>query len=547
MTPEGDGSFWSLFEETPSPEASSSPIWDLFTEPAPAREARTVHPQETPCALNFNENQVFWAMRNLPVEEAVKHFFVCGTPGSGKTIIIDLFLQSIAPRFRPDWPHPEQLILFDAKGEVIPFLAGLGLRPEDENVWIMHPGDERGAVWNIAEAARTPLMARHIAALLVPEERHSNAPYFTNAARELVFAAITALTSVAGERWTFRDLLCALDSEDHIARVGARHAPAKRVVNRYLGDKQHFGGILSSLATKLGRFEQVAALWHTSTSGRVFSIPEFLKRPGVLILSNDPQLRESFWPINALLLRALTQAILRGPETRQPRHWFVLDEFRDMEQVSCIQDLLNRGRSKGASVMLGFQSLEGLIEVHGTQGANEILGQCASKTFLRVGGPTTAEWAAKFFGQIRETEAVLSESWNREGYSHSYQYSVRDRPLFLESLFMDLPFPKPGLPFYSISDVPCLHTTLLTRRWFDQVLAWRCQPGDVPPVLHRQDAHDQTLWPWSAEEEQYFCERPPAPPSPSTSPSSGTKSKKKSPRRKGKAPLPNPTPKRHLP
>ena len=197
--------------------------------------------------------------------------------------------------------------------------------------------------------------------------------------------------------------------------------------------------------------------------------------------------------------------------------------------------------------MLGFQSLEGLIEVHGTQGANEILGQCASKTFLRVGGPTTAEWAAKFFGQIRETEAVLSESWNRDGYSHSYQYKVTDRPLFLSSLFTSLPLPGPGLPFYSISDVPCLDTTLLTRRWFDQMLGWRRPPGDVPAVLYRQNDQDQTLLPWNDKEVQYYCEGPPVPPSPSTSPSSETKSKERSPERKVKAPLPDPTPKRHLP
>jgi hypothetical protein len=31
----------------------------------------------------------------------------------------------------------------------------------------------------------------------------------------------------------------------------------------------------------------------------------------VLVLGNDPVLRDSIWPINALLLEALTQEILR--------------------------------------------------------------------------------------------------------------------------------------------------------------------------------------------------------------------------------------------
>ena len=74
-------------------------------------------------------------------------------------------------------------------------------------------------------------------------------------------------------------------------------------------------------------------------------------------MDNDPVLKESIWPINALLLKALTQEILRGPNSSQPRHWFVLDEFRAMENVDCVHDLLNRGRSKGASVLLGIQSI----------------------------------------------------------------------------------------------------------------------------------------------------------------------------------------------
>ena len=74
----------------------------------------------------------------------------------------------------------------------------------------------------------------------------------------------------------------------------------------------------------------MAALWHTNTAGRRFSIERFLAKPGVLIHGNDPVLRDSFWPTNALLLKSLTQEILRRPNTPGVRHWFVPDEFRAM-------------------------------------------------------------------------------------------------------------------------------------------------------------------------------------------------------------------------
>lgn len=458
------------------------------------------------CALKPTPQSMFWAMRDLPVEEAVKHFLICGTTGSGKTIGIQLFLQSIADRFRVGWPCPEQLILFDAKCDCIPMLARLGIRHEDPNVYILNPYDERSAVWSLAEATQTPAMARALAALMVPEERHSTAPFFADAARELVYAAVMALNHFSKDGWTFRDLLCALDSKEHLKAVTGREPRSSRIASRILNDTNHSDAVLSTLATKLGRFEQVAALWHTNRKGRRFSIPDFLSKPGVLVLGNDPVLRDSFWPINAILLKALTHEILRGENTLQPRHWFVLDEFRAMENVDCIHELLNRGRSKGASVLLGIQSIDGLLDVYGENAANDILGLCTSKTFLRAGAPTTASWAERHFGQVRHAEKTYSVTRGTQGVSTSEQSGLRERSMFLASYFLDLPLPRPGGGYVAVCDVPFLGESLIIRRQFDQVLSWcRGSDADVPAVVKREKVADQILTPWSREEEQWFC------------------------------------------
>ena len=131
-------SFWASFFEGDHPEPDPTP----------------------PCAVGFDPDTIFWAMNNLPATEAPKHLLMCGTVGSGKTKTIQLFLQSIAPRFLPGHRQAEQLIVFDAKGDMIPRLATLGLPPEDENVWILNPFDSRAAVWNLGETINTPAMAR---------------------------------------------------------------------------------------------------------------------------------------------------------------------------------------------------------------------------------------------------------------------------------------------------------------------------------------------------------------------------------------------------
>ena len=489
-------------------------FWNLFTKAPSPGQGPAGAPGSAPPA--FDPNAVFWAMSKLPIGEAPKHFVVSGMIGSGKTIAIQLFLQSIAPRFRADRTPPEQLIMFDAKGDAIPLLAALGLDPAAPHVWILNPIDQRSALWDIGEAVQTPLMARRLATLLVPAESQSNAPYFTDAARELVYAVILALNTIAGSTWTLRDLLCALDSREHIAAVTANNRRAEVLAGRILHDDRHSSGVLSTLGTKLGRYEQVAALWHTNRSGRRFSLQRFLEHPGVLILGNDPVLRDSFWPINAILLQALTQEILRSPNTFAPRHWFILDEFRAMQRVDCIHNLLNLGRSKGAAVLLGIQSLEGLVQIYGEHVANDILSQCAHKMFLRAGGPKTAEWAERFFGKVRRIEAVVSESSGAHGGSRSVQHGLHERSLFMGSYFLDLPLPGLGKTYVAVCDLPCLGQIIITRRPFDQVLSWCQAPSQIPAVLLRTDIREQTLQFWTAEEVKRFCQAVAPTPIPST-------------------------------
>jgi len=202
---------------------------------------------------------------------------------------------------------------------------------------------------------------------------------------------------------------------------------------------------------------------------------------------------------------------LRRDEVRGPRHWFVFDEFPAMQNVECIKDLLNRGRSKGVSVLLGTQGVEHLNEVYRPDGAEAIMGQCAYKTFLRAGGPVTAEWTQRYFGTRREMESVWSESWGKDGHSTSVQYRVEERSVFTSSFFLNLPFPRPGGLYVAVNDVPCLGSSLISRRWFDQVLSWRSKPAAVQNTISRPNIEEQTLWPWNPEEEAAFCNKPRSP------------------------------------
>lgn len=504
-TPESGNPFLRLFQSDDQPRKEPSALLNLFLgEKAPNDSAAEVEPPPN-CAVAFAPEHVFWSLRDIPVTEAVKSFMICGAPGSGKTKGIQLFLQSIAPRIIPtEGAPPEQLIMFDAKGDAIPMLASMDLRPELGDYYILNPFDTRCAIWHLGEAITEPGMDAALAALLVPEDKTSTAPYFTQAAQEVVKGVIQSLQYVAGTEWTLRDVLCAVESVEHIKRLTSRFGPAKRKVHAYINDEKHFSGVLSTIASKIGRFDAVAALWAKNRGGPKFSAKEFLRKPGVLILGNDPVLRDSIWPFNAIILKSLTNQILRQSDTFSPRHWFILDEFRAMEKVDCIHSLLNMGRSKGASVTLGIQTVEGINQIYGEDGASDIMAMCAYKTFLRAGSYKTAEWAERHFSKVRQMET----SYSSGASGNSTNRALHERSLFLASTFLDLGFPGPGADYESISDVPCIRETIFSRRPFEEILAWARELGDVPALdaVTEPDAH--LLHPWDEVEEAFFLTGP---------------------------------------
>jgi type IV secretory pathway TraG/TraD family ATPase VirD4 len=287
-----------------------------------------------PCCCVFDPSHFYWAGMNLPLAEALKHLLIPGASGSGKTKTIQLYLQSILPLVRLDPDKPRQVIITDPKCDIVPYLAALGFRPEDSDVFLFNPFDTRSINWDISEALREPAMARYFAHQLIDEEKNSTAPYFGNAARRFTFAGIRGLDAASpNDPWTLRDLICALSSRESIEAVTNNDPRASEIAQSIFNDGNHSGGVISHLTTKLGRYEEVAALMATNPSAKTFSVQEFLKNPGVLILGSDPVLKESLNPLVALLLKALTDEILRQTDTLEPRQFLILDEFRDLGQL----------------------------------------------------------------------------------------------------------------------------------------------------------------------------------------------------------------------
>ena len=84
------------------------------------------------------------------------------------------------------------------------------------------------------------------------------------------------------------------------------------------------------------------------------------------------------------------------------------------------------------------------------------------------------------------------------------QHQVQDRPLFLASTFLDLPYPEHGW-FTCINDILRLNAATIAGRPFDQVMSWLKSSTTTPAILKRTNPLHQKLKPWEKLEEVQFC------------------------------------------
>ena len=131
-----------------------------------------------PSCLKPMRTGVFWGMHDISVQAAGRHMLIIGAPGSGKTVSIELFLQSLVHRLRKpaDDAPPEKLVLLDVKGTFFSFLTAQGVPEED--IYFLDPFDERTTPWNIAKDITGDAAAQNLASLIIPSEPNASTSYF---------------------------------------------------------------------------------------------------------------------------------------------------------------------------------------------------------------------------------------------------------------------------------------------------------------------------------------------------------------------------------
>lgn len=432
---------------------------------------------------------ISWGKVRISSSEATAHFCVVGAVGSGKTLTLRMLMQDQLPLIQPG--SDARAMIYDAKQDMLPILHSLNIQCP---IVVLNPFDERAAGWDMAHDIDSPTAARQLAVTLVPESKESQ-PFFSNAVRELLTAVVTVFTQNLPGRWTLRDVLLVMKSKDRLRQVLMSHPSTAEKVGDFLdcGDVT-LGSIMATAATKLGPFESIAASWENVQ--RRISIKNWLRSESILVLGNDERIRASLDTINQLFVAIAAQHTLTMSESSSRRTWFIFDEFREAGKLNGLHSLVVRGRSKGCCVVLGFQDIQGLQEVYGEKVANEIVGQCGNKAFLRMESPATAKWASECISDVEFIEVNLSQTRTNQGSSstHSQQKVVRPQVMAAEFLSMPVTNQYNGLHgVYLVRSVGCYQET-----YSPQELSQRLgQIDERFPAYLPVPSEWQFLKPWS--------------------------------------------------
>jgi hypothetical protein len=468
-----------------------------------------------------------WGACRLPSAAAVLHWLVVGTTGSGKTLTLRLLMQDA---LRPIAPGSDaRALVYDAKRDVLPLLAGMGLSCP---VKTLNPLDERGVAWAVARDCTAPATAVQLAEVFVPDADEGGNAFFANAVRDLLSGVLIALHLAAPRAWTLRDVLLAMSDPARLRELLGR-SDATRDRLGYFADDRTLANILSTVSTKLAPYRAVAAAWDHAPNA--ISLEDWVRGEFVLVLGCDEAVRAPLDAINRAIVQRATELILALPESPTRRVWLFLDEAREAGRLGGLRRLLNKGRSKGACVVLGFQAIEGMYAEYGKDQANEIVGECNHAALLRVESPDTARWMADKVGEFEQREVKPGQ--NGPAGPVSLSEDTARRAMVLPSEFQDLPPTDRanGLTGYYLSPATGVYRHTLSAAELDA----RLLPPDpnTPDHLPRPD-EAQYLRPWDADDLRRlgFAAAPPAdtpPPPPPPEPQTGPKPRLKVVKRQG--------------
>jgi type IV secretory pathway TraG/TraD family ATPase VirD4 len=242
-----------------------------------------------------------------------------------------------------------------------------------------------------------------------PDIPKSEDPVWSDAAREILVACVSALQATKPEGWIWHDLheVATSDADTLLSLAKAHHLDAVRLPQN--SESRTTQSVLSTFQAHMHVVAALGDAWRHNANGS-FSVARWLARPTPyrpVILQHDPRYPELSHAWIGGLLAMLASAVGSPSlnESRERRIWIFADEFPQLPRLSHFSTFLDLGRSKGFITVIGAQDLAQLRATYGHERADAWVGMIGTKIITRLNAGRGAEEASQLVGD-QEIERV---------------------------------------------------------------------------------------------------------------------------------------------
>ena len=437
----------------------------------------------------------------LPRKEETNNLIVLGSVDSGKTLTAKILQGTLLRRIIS--PIDDEFVggvVYDYKRELKGTLCGI-VGPD--RVLNLNPFAEGSIAPDFPSMFDSEARSYALAESLVPRGDKEAQPFWTLASQDLIAAVTLVFNERSEGRWDLRDLLEAIASIERLTFVLKQSRRTQHLVDTYLSTEITSKNVLASIRASTRAFRPVAAIWARTPTK--INLKDFVEQLGkVLIFQPDHEKRTAAKVVQRLILTRLFEYTLDLDDSTRRRMFWFLDEIQELGHLELLPTVLATGRSKGASILIFTQTIDGLLKEYGEQELGKMLDNVSTRTFFRANGKT-AEFVAKLFGSI-EVERYLNTKVDTEpkkdgdaekGSTKSRSQHFHSMEVLQPPEVSAIPPPSPEHGLTSININRLTRPFHATLKGLDQLVP-KPMPG-IPAFKARPKEHED-LEPWTIED-----------------------------------------------